>query len=139
MRKSIIMVLLFIIISCGSKPEVGELGNLNGYWEIEKVIFPDGGERDYQVNSTVDYIEISEKQGFRKKVQPKFDGSYETSNDAEKFQIIEKDGMFIMHYKNFMSEWTETLLSLSDSQFSVQNEDGIVYNYKRFVAINTQE
>ncbi len=139
MRKIIIVVILFVSISCGSESEVGRLDDLNGYWEIEKVVFPDGGERDYQVNSTVDYIELSDKKGFRKKVQPKFDGSYDTSNDAEKFQIIENDGVFIMHYKNSMSEWNETLLSLSGSQFSVQNEDGIIYKYKRFVAINTQE
>ena len=36
-------------------------------------------------------------------MQPKFDGSFTTSNDAEVFVITENGGAFEFHYKNEMS------------------------------------
>ena len=35
-----------------------DLKNLNGYWEIEKVTFPNGETKDYSVSTTIDYIEL---------------------------------------------------------------------------------
>lgn len=136
MLKKFIFLSLFFFVSCGPTIDKEQLALLNGYWEIKEVTFSDGTKKEYRINSTVDYIKLDSLQGFRKKVSPKFNGTFETSNDAEPLQIrIVKDFIFI-EYKTPLTSWKETLLSLSENDFSVKNDQGIIYSYKRFEPIN---
>ncbi|NHF61155.1 hypothetical protein FK220_017515 [Flavobacteriaceae bacterium TP-CH-4] len=135
MRKFHYIGLFFVVVACVDTISEGILTRLNGYWEIEKVVFPDGNSKEYKSSTTVDYIQLENLKGFRKKVQPKFDGTYDTSNDAELFTIAEQEGKFHIVYKNEMSEWRERLVRLEENAFSVINEQGIRYDYKRFEPI----
>ncbi|WP_350285248.1 lipocalin family protein [uncultured Croceitalea sp.] len=127
---------LLLVPGCTSRVEKSELEQLNGYWEIVEVVFPDGQKKSYSINPTIDYIEIDGMKGFKKKVQPKFDGTYDTSDDAELFNFIEKENTFVFHYKNGLSEWHERLTKLNSDEFSMVNQDGIEYSYKRYQPIN---
>ena len=133
--------ILLLVILGGCTPKVGmvELPKLNGYWEIEKVVFPDGSSKSYEVNASIDFIQINEKEGFRKKLQPQFDGSFRTSDDAERFTVIEKSGVLIMSYTNAEHTWEETLVALMDDQFEVVNQAGISYHYKRYQPLNLEQ
>ncbi len=139
MRKAVLIGLVLLFFSCAKKVKKEDLYYLNGYWEIEKVTFPDGSSKDYMVNTSIDYIEITDEKCFRKKVQPTLNGTYVTSNDAEFFTIMEKEGVFICHYKNNLSEWEEQLVSLSKSHFSLMDQDNTIYNYKKYEPINIRE
>lgn len=139
MKQFVSFGIIFLLIGCSNPVSKEELQYLNGYWEIEEVIFPNGEKKEFKVSTTIDYIEIDSLKGFRKKMQPKFDGSYTTSNDAELFTIVEKDGDFEFYYKNGLSEWTEKITFLSQSNFSVINQDTVTYSYKRFQPINAKE
>lgn len=139
MRSISILLFLFILTGCTKKVTKEDLTQLNGYWEIDKVIFHDGSTKDYKVNTNVDYIEISDLKGFRKKMQPKFDGSYTTSNDAEPFSILETNGIFKMYYKTNFSDWEEKIISISENNFSVSTKDGITYSYRRFQPISIEQ
>lgn len=136
------LTLLFITISligCGSPISKPDLNQLNGYWEIVSVEFADGQKKTYTVNPSIDYIELKEMEGFKKKMHPKFDGTYDTSNDLEAFSIIEKDGIFLISYQNNLSAWEEQLIKLEENTFTIVNEDNITYSYKRYEPINIQE
>ncbi len=144
MKQLLYLVTLFMFFGCTSKIEKEELINLNGYWEISKVTFSNGETKDFTVNPTIDYIEIKGLEGFRKKVYPKFDGTYETSNDADNFKIEEIEGNFQIHYNPNMAiqpsmHRRESLIHLSDNNFSVVNKDTVTYSYKRFQPINATE
>ncbi|ASV28906.1 hypothetical protein [Maribacter cobaltidurans] len=132
----ILVLVLLTIVSCARRVSSEDFNHLNGYWEIEEVQFPNGNKKDYPVNTVVDYIKLENLEGFRKKMVPRFDGTFETSDDAEPFSIIEKNGVFYMRYQNPLSEWEETLLSLSKDKFSVKNPEGIIYHFKRFEPLN---
>lgn len=134
MKKLIYLSFLFFV-ACQSEVSKEDLKQLNGYWEIKTVVFPDGTTKEYKSSSTVDYFEIENLKGFRKKVQPKLNGTYDTSNDAELFTIVKKERGFQMVYKNELSEWSETLLSLHETSFSVVNKEGVRYDYNRFEPI----
>ncbi len=138
MNKIAIIGYLFFIFGCSNSISKEDLTQLNGYWEIEQVVFPDGNTKAYKVSTTVDYIQLEGVEGFRKKVSPKFDGTYETSDDAESFSITEKDGSFILNYKTELSEWSEKLEDLDADTFSVVNEEGLQYDYKRFEPISIE-
>ena len=136
MMKKLTLILSLLIISCSSKVDQKKLHLLNGYWEIKEVTFVDGAKKEYSINSTVDYIQLDSLEGFRKKVDPKFNGTFETSNDAEPFKIrISNDSIF-MKYTNDSNIWEEALISLEEESFSVKNNDGVTYKYNRFEPIN---
>ncbi len=139
MRNTVTFFTLLILLSCGRKVTSEDLGYLDGYWEIEEVIFPSGDKKAYDMNATVDYIETSGMSGYRKKVQPLPDGSFITSDDAENFVISERNGIFYMEYSNEMSTWEEEIESLTPERFGVINQDQIHYLYKRFQPIILEE
>lgn len=130
-----IFLAILAFSACKKQVAWDQIPNLNGYWEIEKVSFPDGSEKKYSLNTTIDYIEINGKQGYRKKVQPKLNGTYDTSNDAEKFTLLEKEGSIGMYYKNEISEWEEKITTIDKNSFSVSDIEQITYHYKRFKPI----
>ncbi len=134
--KLTIICLVFLSYACSNGIAEKELPLLNGYWEIEKVTFPDGQTKDYTVNESVDYIQIEQLKGFRKKVKPTFNGTYITNNDAEYFTLFKKENQYFFNYKSNLSDWTESLQTLTKDHFSVTNEDDITYLYKRYEPIN---
>lgn len=132
MKRIVCIIFLILFLGCSSGVSKEQLPRLNGYWEIEQVVFPEGGTKEYTVNATIDYIHLEGLKGWRKKVRPKFDGTYETSEDVEEFVISKKNGNFSIQYTTELSEWTETLVALDADTFSVINEDGKRYEYRRF-------
>lgn len=131
----VLLVLLVLVVGCNSKVSKEDLTNLNGYWEIEKVTFANGDTRDFMPSTTIDYLELNGMEGFRKKVQPKFNGTFETSNDAEYFSIEEKEGDLKIHYTADKHS-REALISVSKTNFSVVDNDTITYTYKRYEPMN---
>jgi hypothetical protein len=128
-----------VVMGCATEIRKEAIPQLNGYWEIKEVVFADGQTKEYGMSTTIDYIQVEGLKGFRKKVQPKFDGTFDTSNDAEFFSLQERDGDWIMFYKTELSEWTERLVQLDADHFSVVNEALIRYEYTRFSPININE
>ncbi|WP_339709772.1 hypothetical protein [uncultured Kriegella sp.] len=139
MQRFLYILLIFVTFGCSKKISDADLKQLNGYWEIENVTFSDGSTKTYNVNTTVDYIEIDGFEGYRKKVKPKFDGTYDTSNDAEFFTIEKKNDSFVMYYQNNLSEWSESLTQLSQTNFAVIGENNSTYHYRRYEPINIQK
>lgn len=131
MKRALFTLVVLLIFGCASKINREDLKLLNGYWEIEKVVFPDGSTKTYSINETVDYLEIKVDTGYRKKVKPRLDGKYEVSADAEPFKILEKEGVFIIQYANNLSIWEEQIEHLNNEGFSVVNKENITYHYKR--------
>ncbi len=136
MVKYLILVSAFFFISCNTEIKKDQLPLLNGYWEIKEVTFTDGTKKEYKMNSTVDFIFLDSHKGYRKKVNPKFNGTFETSDDAEPLRILVDNDSIFMEYNTDLNSWKEVLLSLSNNNFSVQSEQGIRYHYQRYEPIN---
>ncbi len=134
--KQLLLFCTLLFISCSSKINQEQLHLLNGYWGIKEVTFKDGTKKEYSVNTTVDYISLDSLTGFRKKMNPKFNGTFETSNDAEPIMIRISNDTIFMTYTTEFNTWEEVLLSLSEKKFSVKNDQGITYTYERFEPIN---
>lgn len=136
MKKILFFLLVVFLWSCEtSSVNDSNLHFLNGYWEISEVEFPDGSIKEYGLSPNIDFIQLEDQQGFRKKLQPKFDGTYDTSNDLESFTLAKGSDSYILQYKNNFSEWEETLVQLDSVSFAVTNQEGITYSYKRFEPI----
>lgn len=132
MKQLTVILLMILCVSCGQKVEKEDLDFLNGYWEISVVEFPSGDKKRYEINTTVDYIEVSGMKGYRKKVQPLPDGSFITSDDAENFSLSSRNDVFIMLYNNEMSEWEEEIEQLTETLLVLKNNEQIRYIYRRY-------
>jgi len=138
MRHLSIILGCILLYSCGDPVTKEDLTYLDGYWEIKQVKFPNGDTKTYEMNATIDYIDVTGTKGYRKKVQPLIDGSFETSDDAEYFSIMERDGSFIMVYENAMSIWEEEIKSIKETELRLVNEEQITYIYERFQPITLE-
>lgn len=124
--------LLLLITACKKEVTTSDLTLLNGYWEIEKAKMPDGAEKDYSINTSVDYFEINNTgEGFRQKLMPQFNGEYLTNDLPEKIKVEQEGSKFWIHYKTDFAEWKEQLIKIDEEELVLKNEHDIVYYYKK--------
>ncbi len=126
-------LIFFSFISCNQKVSQKEIKNLNGYWEIEKVILENGTNKDYSINETIDFFEIKNDSGFRKKVTPQFNGKYLVNDVFEKIKIkIENENVFVV-YKTSYSNWKEEIIELTKEKLVLKNDSNVEYHYKKSI------
>ena len=133
-----LLLLLTVITACKSSIQEGEIRRLEGYWEITKVVFQDGTTKPYTVNTTVDYIGIDGFNGYIKKMKPGLNGRYQTSNKAAQFKLIQKDGLWEMHFEGDQKS-TLSLLELDSLEYAVKDQGQVRYYYKRYEPININD
>ncbi|MCF8714847.1 lipocalin family protein [Joostella atrarenae] len=131
MKAKILIVLSLVLVSCNQQ-KIEDISLLNGYWEIEKVTFPSGDDKEYKVNTVIDYIQIKDSVGTREKVMPRLDGRFTSMKEYENFSIKKEGDDFYIVYKNEESERREKIEILTKDKFGVSNEQDKTYFYKRF-------
>lgn len=133
------ILIILTCLGCSEKKVLAEdLHFLNGYWQIQEVTLPDGSKKTYGPGAVIDYIVLNNMKGYKKKVQPSIDGSYQISKDQEPLEIRNGERGFMMFYQNTLSSWQDRLVSLDSLQYSIINEDGITYTYTRFQPISIE-
>lgn len=137
MRKAFLIAFISILSnSCNTKVNPDDLTKINGYWEIEKVIFPDGTQKEYTINEGFDYFDVKNNKGFRKKVMPQLDGTFLVNDTFETIKINEVNEKQYITYTTPFSKWKEQILSISDEKLVLINDAKNEYHYKRAEPIN---
>lgn len=126
-----ILMLCLLFAGCGQKVEQADVNKINGYWEIEKVVFGDGQEKAYSINDTYDYFEVKDGKGIRKKVMPQLDGTFLVTGVSENLKIVSKNEQVFVEYTTFYTTWSEELLKVDDKQLVLRNSANNEYHYKR--------
>jgi hypothetical protein len=124
------------MFSCKQENPEEIISHISGYWEIEEVTSAEGERKEFTINMLVDYIEINDKEGFRKKVAPQLDGTFNITDDAEKIKVKTENNQVQLQYSTPFDEWTETVVKADKNQLVLKNETGTVYTYKRFENLN---
>ena len=133
-----LFLLLTIITACKSTIKEGEISQLEGYWEITKVVFQDGTTKPYTVNTTIDYIDINGLKGYIKKMKPGLNGRYQTSNKAAQFKLLLKNEVWEMHFEGDLNS-TLRLLEIDSLEYAVKDQGQVRYYYKRYEPINISD
>ena len=138
MKKTVIILLLsFFFISCQQKIKREDIPKINGYWEIEKVVFDQGEDKEYGINESYDYFEIGKNNdGFRKKVMPQLDGTFIVNDTYQNIKIRFKDDKVFMDYATPYAKWSEELIVISDKELVLKNIEKKEYHYKKAGIIN---
>jgi|SRR6218665_1306129 len=136
--KNVFQILFVSVLcwSCQEKVGPADIAKINGYWEIQKVELSDGKVKDYTVNETYDFFEIKGNKGFRQKVMPQLDGTFETNEIPEKVQVIFEGDKTYLKYETAFSKWREELQSVSDTEMVLLNSENKAYHYKKTAPIN---
>lgn len=131
----ILFVCLFLV-SCQQKITTEDIQKLNGYWEIEKVTFDEGEDKEYKMNENFDYFKIANNEGIRRKVRPQFNGTFLFNEDYENVKVrFDKDHVYL-DYSTPYAKWTEELLKLTDESMLIKNDQNKEYEYKKAGPIN---
>ncbi len=127
------LILAFLMLLTGCKKEVkpADISKINGYWEIEKAILPNGESKEYKINETIDYFSLANGTGFRKKVMPQLDGKYLENGHAEQLKVKRAGDKVYLEYTTECCTWKEELLEITDSVLVLKNDQKLEYHYKR--------
>ena len=128
-----ILVVSLFFVACQPKIKPAEIVKLNGYWEIEKVTFPDGNKKEYQVNEFIDFISIKNLKGTRQKVAPQLDGSFLKGAILDEIRVVDSSDSYFLKTKSKFTKWEEKIISVSEDELVLENEAKITYYYKKFV------
>ncbi|RED23834.1 hypothetical protein BD847_2906 [Flavobacterium cutihirudinis] len=131
-----ILVLSLLFVSCKQEIKQEDIAKLNGYWEIEKVVFDKGEEKAYGMNENFDFFTVKGTKGTRTKVMAQLDGTFLTTNTFENFLVRNTDKGTFLDYKTDYAKWSEELISISDKEFVVKNEQNKEYHYKKAAPVN---
>ena len=139
MNKFILLfAFLTILISCNHTKQIS-LEALNGYWEIEKAVAPNGEEKAYQFNSFIDFVAVNkDSTGYRTKLKPNFRGTYEGNSIKQYFKISHKKNTFNINYTVNNTNWTEVLIEVTPNKLVTKNNEGVLYIYKPFSPITVE-
>lgn len=132
-----ILFLSLLFISCQQTIKQEDISKINGYWEIQKVVFEKGEDKQYAINESYDYFEIDKNnKGFRKKVMPQLDGTFVVNNTYENARVRFKDGKVYIDYATPYAKWSEELIAISEKELVFRNSEKKEYHYKKAESIN---
>ncbi|AOW10985.1 hypothetical protein [Flavobacterium gilvum] len=131
-----VLLVALLFVGCKQKITSEDVAKINGYWEIEKVVFEDGNEKKYGANESFDYFQIDKNYaGIRKKVMPQLDGTFLVNDTFENVKVRFTDDHTYLDYSTPYMKWSEEIISLTDKELVVLNTEKKEYHYKKTGAI----
>lgn len=125
-----LIILFFFIISCDKQIN---LDLINGYWEIVSVSKNNEFIKEYPFSNAVDFFVIdSLNNGYRKKIKPKINGSFEITLHEIPISIKNNNNSYVIKYYSVGNQYVETINKLDQNILVIKNSEGIIFSYKRF-------
>jgi len=125
-----LVIVFFFTLSCSNQIN---LDFINGYWEIVSVSKENKFIKEYPFSNAVDFFKIdSLNKGFRKKIKPKINGSFEVTLHEIPIFIEDKKDYFEIIYFSAGNKFSETIELLDQNRLVIKNSEGIIFSYKRF-------
>ena len=125
-----LIILFFFIISCNKQINIDLI---NGYWEIVSVSKNNEFVKEYPFSNAVDFFIIdSLNNGYRKKIKPKINGSFEITLHEIPISIKNNNNSYKIMYISAGNQYIETINKLDQNKLIIKNSEGIIFSYKRF-------
>ena len=131
MRNTIYLFLLLLVTSCAKSTDE-QISLLNGYWEIASVENSNGDRKEYGISQNIDFIQIENGKGVRKKVQANLTGEFKATNAQENIDVVTNNNKITLQYSTRYDSWNETIIKVTQDKLVVQNDEGLTYTYRRY-------
>ncbi|HET8885463.1 MAG TPA: lipocalin family protein [Salinimicrobium sp.] len=132
MKKLLLLITICLAFGCQKNNPQEQLKNINGYWEISEVEASGKLVKKYGFNSAVDFFEIEENEGIRKKLQPQLNGSYIANNSEEKVTAKIENDSLRLYYDTGFDQWKETVLKADETELVLKNQYDKIFYYHKF-------
>ena len=137
MKKTVsILFLAFLFMGCQQKVKPEDISKINGYWEVEKVVFDSIKDKEYRMNEVYDYFELKNNKGIRKKVMPQLNGTFVVNDTYENVTVRFADDKVFLDYSTPYMKWSEELIAVSAEELVLLNKEKAEYHYKKATPIN---
>ncbi|SDI05227.1 hypothetical protein SAMN04488062_12127 [Flavobacterium omnivorum] len=137
MKKTVsILFLAFLFMGCQQKVKPEDISKINGYWEVEKVVFDSIKDKEYRMNEVYDYFELKNNKGIRKKVMPQLNGTFVVNDTYENVTVRFADDKVFLDYSTPYMKWSEELIAVSAEELVLLNKEKVEYHYKKATPIN---
>ena len=126
---------MLIFTGCKDVIKPADLNQLNGYWKIDFITHKNETFHLKGAAKLVDFYEISDQNGVRKKVQPKFDNKFSVTEDLNNFKIVFEGYNCFMKFETLWDQWQEKIVILSNDKLILEHQHNR-YHYSRFKKID---
>jgi hypothetical protein len=134
MKEKIILFLISIaFLGCSKKVDLTKIDSINGYWQINKVVYENGDEKDYPINEVYDYFKLKNKQGIHKKVTWQPDGSFLVNDLEDKIKIFEENDKVLISFSSKFGNHQEELESFSENEMILVSLKKVKFIYHKVV------
>ena len=131
--RPLITLLCYVLINSCQSDVTTYVPFFEGYWEIVNVTKDQKKVKDYKMSGSVDYFKVNaDLSGYRKKVTPRFDGTFEISQHISEFTLSIKDNHLWIIYTNNNVTYSEEIVRANNSSLILSNSDGFIYTYKPY-------
>ena len=119
---------MFIFFSCNNSKKI-DTSLLNGYWIIDHV---SKNNEAFELNDIVlaDFYQIIDSSGWRTKVKPLINNTYQVANSKVFFKLFRKNKRISLIIKTPWDKWEEELIKLDSISLILKIKDKI-YHYNR--------
>lgn len=126
---------LILCISCNNKIKSSELDLLNGYWSIEYITHKNETFYPKGVTKLLDFYEVNDREGIRKKTQPQLNNKFLVTKDLNKFNIKFINKNYYLSFQTVWDQWEEKIIELNQNKLVLEHQEKR-YHYKRFDKTN---
>ena len=137
--KKLFVLICLCAVGCKSN-QTHQIDSIEGYWEIESVYKDDKLIKTFKISPGIDYFKINKgSKGFRKKLKPNFNGTFETSKDVLNFEIEIQNNTLFLNYNDNATKFNEEVLLANTEKLVLKNNRGFVYNYKTYKPLDLSQ
>lgn len=131
--RNVLIIVVFLCFGCTPKISQENISLLEGYWVIEEALAPNGESRPYLGVVEVDYFQLSNQKGIRKKITPTFGNQLSSTNDELAFSINFTAIKCYISYSKGEHDWQEEIITLTNERLELKDSRGVVFRYKRYL------
>jgi hypothetical protein len=133
-----VYIIFLIFVSCSNTPRNNPL-LVDGIWEIESVYNQENLLKSYKISTSLDLFKIiSDSAGYRKKLSPIFDGSYQASENRKDFKISNFENTILLTYGEGENTIVEELIKVTPNKLVLRNKNKFDFHYKKYEPIKIE-
>jgi hypothetical protein len=129
MTRFILLFLILGISACSNSVE-DQVAQLEGYWNIEKVVLSDGSEKEFPFSNHMDFFVIEGSNGMKHRVSPKYDGTMVDYGSPVPFKWDDQDGELVLTFNEGDESYQQTVVTSTSKELVLLHENGTKYYYQ---------
>lgn len=127
----LLMFLILGIYSCSNSVS-DQVAQLQGYWNIDKVLMADGTEKAFPFSNHMDFFVIEGNKGMKHRVSPKYDGTMVDYGSPVPFKWEDQNGTLVLLFNEGERSYSQKVTKCTADQLVLLHDNGTQYFYEAY-------